>query len=104
MERIDRDTRQLIERGVAALEKLAEDPQIEIEAGPPICPHCNTFNPEVATRDEEMSGPLHEFLLVVTCLNCHNRFYAIPLTWHCVKTHSEAEEEMRMRDERVNGN
>ena len=30
-----------------SLEKMASDPQVEIEAGPALCPNCGQFNPTV---------------------------------------------------------
>jgi hypothetical protein len=79
----------LIERGVSALERLAQDPVIEMETGPPVCPNCEKKNPKVRVSESEADGPLAEFVIKAFCMNCNKPFYAIPLQWICVLTVSE---------------
>lgn len=96
---MDSDTRQLLERGIAALEKLADDPVIQIEEGPPACPHCQALNPTVRVSESEASGPLGEFVVQAQCQLCQRVFYAAPKVWVTVKTQEEVQAEM---DERKN--
>jgi hypothetical protein len=60
-----------------ALEKLATEPEIEIEAGPPLCPHCGKFDPSIQMHGGESSGRLSEFVLTGQCDNCHKTFYVV---------------------------
>jgi hypothetical protein len=96
MEGLGRDERKLLERGVAALEKLAEDPVLQIESGPPICPFCNHIA-EVALDQDAGEGPLAVFLITPTCLHCHNRFFAVPLEWAIFAAEEDAHEELAKR-------
>lgn len=91
---MDRDIERLLERGVTALERLAEDPVIHVESGPPVCPHCERMNPKVSVHDREASGPLGEFILMVRCDHCMTPFYAIPVMYECVKTTADAKKVM----------
>lgn len=72
-----REFKPLIERGVVALEKLATDPEVEIQAGPPECPHCGTYDPTVGVQERSASGPLSEFVLVCECHSCGRTFYVL---------------------------
>jgi len=93
----------LMERGVKALEKLAEDPVIQIEGGPPVCPHCNTLNPQVSVHENDGEGPLALFLLDPKCENCGKTFYAVPLEWAIFEAREEAEQEINQRAEVFSG-
>lgn len=92
----------LVERGVQALEALAKDPVIEIEAGPPVCPACGVFNPTISTDDQKGSGPMFEFLIQASCNSCGQRFYALPQVWQMFLRREEVEAELQQR--RGNGN
>jgi len=98
--------RSLIERLVVAVEKLSEDQVLEIESGPPICPHCDTFAPDVTVEETTGTGPLSEYLVKPTCRSCGNQFYAVPIEWALFTTYQEAEAEVKTRREvfSVNGN
>ena len=98
MEVLGRDERKLLERGVTALEKLASDPVLEIESGPPICPSCNRMA-EVELDQDAGEGPLSVYLITPTCLHCHNKMYAVPLEWAIFSTEEEAEIELSKRAE-----
>jgi hypothetical protein len=88
---MDRRLENLLERGVEALEKLAQDEfEIQVETKPPVCPHCNRMNPNVRVSESSMSGPLAEFLTQAFCLNCNNIFYVIPTQTECVKSLDDA--------------
>ena len=95
---------QTLERMAVAIEKLGEDPVIEMEAGPPICPHCQTHNPGVTVQEEESSGPLSEFLLVMKCHSCGADFYAVPFQWQMFTDLDSVREEMEARKNVSNGN
>ena len=101
---IPRQLERLLERIASGIEKLAEEPVIHIEAGPPECPHCHVVNPNVATRDEASSGPLSEFLLQVVCLSCHEGFFAIPETWVSAPNREVAAAEMEKRGQYLERN
>ena len=87
---LTRRQEELIELGVSALERLAEDPVIQMETGPPVCPHCETMNPEVRVQEGEASGPLAEFVIQAHCLRCNKVFYAVPIQWAVSTTVEEA--------------
>jgi hypothetical protein len=97
----ERTLHNFIERGVVALERMAEDPVVEMEAGPPVCPHCSAFNPEIAVREEEARGPISGYIVNARCLSCGQEFYAVPHTWRMFTQRAEVEEEMEAR-RRVN--
>jgi len=93
---------QLLERGVEAVERLAQDPVLEIEAAPPMCPHCGNFNPIVIVT-EGSDGPLSECVLYCQCQNCNQAFYAMPVTWHMHQEMQTVREELKERAEIQNG-
>lgn len=98
MNELGRDQRRLLERGVAALEKLAEDPVLEIESGPPLCPYCGNLA-EIQIAEDEGEGPLALYVINPQCLHCHNKFYAVPIEWAIFATHDEAQVELDKRAE-----
>lgn len=98
MEMLGRDERKLLERGVAALEKLAEDPVLQIESGPPVCPFCNTIA-EVEIQEDQGEGPLAIYVIKPTCLHCHNSFFAVPLEWAIFTNHEDTQTEIKKRAE-----
>lgn len=63
--------------------------------GPPLCPHCGTFNPGV--RNEGGDGPMAEFALIANCQNCSKTFFAVPQGWLCYATRDEALTEIEGR-------
>jgi hypothetical protein len=93
---------ELAERGVKALEALAKDPIVEIEAGPPICPACGYFNPVVSVSESNTQGAIFEFVLLATCTHCGVKFYAVPETWRMYLRREEVE--MEMQERRGSGN
>lgn len=84
---------------MAALEKLAEEPVIQVETGPPVCPFCEKINPDVRTEESNASGPLVEYVVQALCLSCNNVFYAIPYQWDCLKTVQQASELIQEKKE-----
>lgn len=94
----------MLERGVRALEKIAEEPILQTEGGPPICPHCNTLNPRVTVSADESDGPLAEFALVAKCGPCGGTIFGVPLEWGLFTNPEEAREEIARRRAVLNGN
>lgn len=95
---MDKELRQVLERGVIALEALAQDPIINIEAAPPVCPKCNRMNPNVSV-EQGSDGPLAECVLVARCGNCNEVFYAVPITWHMFTNQDDVLREFQERAE-----
>jgi hypothetical protein len=85
------------------LKQLGEEPEILIEGGPPLCPHCGAFNPEIEIENTDGSGPIFEYYMKARCQNCSHTFYAIPQTWHMFTRISEVEAAMRERLDTLNG-
>jgi hypothetical protein len=82
---MDTETKGLLQRGVVALEKLADEPTIDIEVAPPVCPHCGLTDPTVRVNEHEASGKLSGFVIQCHCLHCNGLFYSIPFQFQCVK-------------------
>lgn len=97
---MDTYERELLERGVAAVERLAQDPVIEIETKPPICPNCDKMNPNVRVQESEAEGKLAEFVIQAECLSCHKSFFAIPMQWEVAISPTEAGQIISERVER----
>jgi len=106
---VDKRVEELVERGVLALEKLAqEEIELRVETKPPVCPHCETINPNVRIEESVGSGRMVEHFTQAHCLHCHKVFYSIPIMVECVKTADDArmmiEEKMQIGGyERTNG-
>lgn len=69
--------RDSLSRIADSLEKLASDPEVEIEFGPPLCPSCGKINPmiELDPQTTELSGPMLEIVLPARCLTCKARLF-----------------------------
>lgn len=93
---------ELLERIANGVERLAEDPVVEIETGPPVCPACGRFNPVISVRENEAQGPISEYLLHCSCNSCGQRFYALPVMWQMFNTRQEIEAALQERREHVN--
>lgn len=85
------DTNEILERIAVGIERLAEDPVIQMETGPPVCPHCERVNPNVRVNESGGSGPLAEFVIQASCLHCGRTFYALPVQWQCAAQLSHVE-------------
>lgn len=94
---MDRQLYELLQRGVEAIERLSEDPVIQVETMPPVCPHCDEMNPNVSVNDTAGQGPLAEIVIKATCLNCNKEFIAMPMQMEMATTISEATEIMAER-------
>ena len=96
-------TEELLVRAVTALEKIADDPVLQIESGPAVCPFCQTINPPVKVDDDSGEGPFSMFVTEPQCLVCENKFYALPLQWATFTSHEELSDELvRRADEYSN--
>ena len=94
---------EVAERVAGGIERLAEDPIVEIEAGPPTCPHCQKFNPEVEVRETQGSGPLFEFFITAICLECRQTFYVLPLQYSTHPNIESLTQEINERGGNSNG-
>lgn len=96
---------ELLERGVKALEKIAEEPVLQTEGGPPVCPHCNSLNPRVRiAASDETVGPFVQFFVPMKCENCGHVFFAVPLEWANFSAISDARDELQRRAGILDGN
>lgn len=69
---------ELTERIAVAVEKMAADPEIEIESGPPICPNCGAMNPDVQVPSQEAGrGPLASIAIEAICLRCSKVMFVV---------------------------
>jgi hypothetical protein len=93
-----------MERAVKALESMAEDPIVEMEIGPPVCPHCSKFNPQVKTDAHEGVGPLFEYAVAFICLECEQPFYGVPVQWSLHQEVTTLRIELEGRKGSGNGN
>lgn len=87
----------LVERGVLALEKLASDPVVEIEAGPPICPSCGKHDPIVTMMETEGQGKLSDFIIKGQCHTCGETIYGIIESYSMHASLDSLKNEMEVR-------
>jgi uncharacterized protein with PIN domain len=98
-------TKELLERIAAGIEKIADEPILQTEGGPPVCPHCNSLNPRVSVAaSDETSGPFVQFFVPMRCESCGKVFFAVPLEWASFTGIHEAREEIGRREAALNGN
>lgn len=87
-----------LERMADALEKLTVEPEVEIELGPPLCPHCGKLNPMVTVpAQEEQGGPLVELFHMMWCQHCEKGFYVVTESYSCHRDFTEAKAEIEER-------
>lgn len=97
----------LLERIATGIERLAEEPVINMETTIPVCPHCNSHDPVVLVKESEGAGKLGEIVFQVRCGRCQNGFIIIPFQSFYAKTIQEATEFQQEREmiyERAAGN
>ena len=82
---MDAELKRLLERGVDALEKLSDDPVIDVPVKPPVCPYCDRMNPTIKVRESEATGPMAEFVILAECQSCRQHFYTVPEGWNVFK-------------------
>jgi len=78
---------------------MAEDPVIEMETGPPNCPHCDRVNPVIRVEESGGTGLMAEFVIQARCEHCGNTFYALPMQWQCVQRLTQINEILEARKE-----
>lgn len=79
----------VLERIAVANEQLIVLATEERDAGdnlrtPPYCPHCGRLDPQI--RNEGGIGQFGEFILVAFCVECNERFLAVPDGWAIYKS------------------
>lgn len=86
-------------RIAAALEKLASDPEVEIEAGPPLCPGCGAFDPEIILPEQEGGRGLMSHLIVNgQCGQCGQTIYVVIESYSVHKGRQTAMNEITERE------
>jgi hypothetical protein len=90
-------SRDPLERMADALEKLAADPDVEIDAGPAFCPHCGTLNPVVTVLNTDGAGNLEDFILVAECHECNHTMYGVVESWSMFNSHVALEADIALR-------
>lgn len=90
---------ELLDRIASACERMAEDPVIQMETGPPVCPHCEKINPVIRVQESGGQGLMAEFVIKAQCQSCGNVFYAIPLQYHATTRMTEVPEILDARRE-----
>lgn len=103
---METELREFLMRGVlaleaqtAALESLAEDPVVNLETKPPVCPNCQTMNPKVRVEESQAEGPLIEFVIQAHCQHCNRVFYGIPVQWEAFTDTAQVKNFMQERVE-----
>lgn len=87
-----------LERIADALEKLASDPEVEIEMGPPLCPSCGKLNPVIKiSAQEEQSGPMVELVTPAMCENCGGQLFIVTESYSVHRNLDTAKEEIYAR-------
>jgi hypothetical protein len=94
---VDTETRELMRRAVKA-------PILEMEVGPPVCPHCQRVNPTVRTEQHDAMGPLFEYAVALYCMECENKFYGVPVEWSMHQDVSTLTYELEGRKSSGDGN
>ena len=75
---MDRRVHETLDRIANAVEALAVDPEIEIKAGPPVCPSCNAFDPNVVLAYQEGgTGPMSQIVVNGQCEQCHMPLFIV---------------------------
>jgi hypothetical protein len=99
-----RDTDHLVRRGVeaaesiaASLQRLAKEDEITVEFGPPLCPACGSYDPEVTTFERVATGKLSEFVIDAECHNCGNTIYGVVESYSMHQEQETAVEEIKER-------
>lgn len=89
---------ELLERIAEGVEKLASDPEIEIESGPALCPTCGRLNPTVDMPGSEGGrGPLAEIAIEAQCTHCGHSMFAVIESYSMHKSREQAVQEIKER-------
>lgn len=90
---------ELLDRIATACEKMATDPVIEMETGPPVCPACGRLNPVIRVDEKGGSGLMAEFVIRAQCTHCGETFYAVPLQFQTTTRMTEVPNILQARRE-----
>ena len=86
-----------------AVEKLATEPEVEIEAGPPVCPNCGQFDPWLKiAADEGGLGPMSQVCVIAACTECGSDVFIIIDSYSVHKSRTTAVAELEER-KKLNG-
>jgi hypothetical protein len=88
---------ELLERIAVGVEKLNDDPQVEIPTSPPICPNCGEFDPKVFVDDASGSGDMSQMFFSCTCTLCHAEFFVVPQGFFNVQDREQLAEILKER-------
>jgi hypothetical protein len=88
-----------LNRIAVACERMAEDPVIQMETGPPACPHCDRINPVIKVEESGGTGLMAEFVIQAKCEHCGKVFYALPVQYHIATRVSQIPEMLEARKE-----
>lgn len=98
-ERMAKDGMTMLGRIAEAVEKMASDPQIEIEAGPPVCPSCGKLDPRVVFSEQEAaSGPMSQIVVDGDCEACGRQLFIVIESYSVHKSRETAIAEILERD------
>jgi hypothetical protein len=88
----------LLERIAVAVEALAIDPEVEINAGPPICPSCGAFDPMLTLAFQEGgTGKMSELIIDGNC-QCKANVYIVIESYSVHKSSETAIAELKERE------
>jgi hypothetical protein len=81
-----------------ALETLVKGPEVEIEAQPPVCPVCGTFDPELVIPPEDGGrGKMSQVIIVGVCAVCEAQLYIAVASYSVHASRVTLKQEMEMR-------
>lgn len=81
-----------------SLEKLTSEPEVEIESGPPICPHCGKLDPVVIVEpDEGGTGEMSQIVIPCRCTECGQPIYIAIDSYSVHQTVETLKTELEMR-------
>lgn len=85
----------VLTRIAEAVEKLAVDPEVEIEASPPLCPSCGTLNPRMQLPPQEGgSGLMSEVVVTGICGVCNQTLFIVIESYSVHQEFRTAKEEI----------
>lgn len=95
---MDRRVHDILERIAVGVEQLAVDPEIEIKAGPPVCPSCNVFDPTITLPLQEgATGRMSELVVQAKC-QCGENLYIVVESYSVHTDAQKAVEELKERE------
>lgn len=89
----------VLNRIAVAVEKLGEEQQIEIEAGPPVCPTCGKLDPQVVLSEQgAASGPMSQIIVDGDCKECGSHLFIVIESYSVHQSRQTAITEIQERD------